>query len=209
MAIKPIAICTAAIILACLGGYLGIDAFDKNENNHKVDGVSSASPKKIPPTIGDTYTILGKKTGLNGWIIQYDNGLIRGGNILDQRGMVFLKELGVKTIFSVTPTDLERELAYEYGVTLLEIEYQKDPGMTKQIVDKFLAEIDKNPGPYYIHCIGGADRGGALVGAYRLFKENKDIDMILEEFTLLGGHALQFPKLLDYLEKEGNLRKQS
>lgn len=194
------------ILLLSLTTYIGYEKFYVKE---QVDVQSGASIKKIPPKIGETYTILGKEEGLNGWIIRYDNGLIRGGDILDQRGISFLKEMGVKTIFSVSPTDIERELASEHNIALLEIVYQKDPGMTKEVVEKFLAGINENSGPYYIHCIGGSDRGGALVGAYRLFKENKNIDMIIEEFILLGGHYSQFPKLLAYLEKEGELRKRS
>ena len=143
-------------------------------------------PAPLPPP-GDSYTVVGYREGLRFYIIQYNQTLYRGGDVLSREGADALKALGIKTIIAVTPSDQERALAKEYGFALVEIPFGLND-LKKGHLDRFLAAVEKNPGPFYVHCFGGDLRAGILLAHYRIHREGWTFDRALDEYRRLDAN---------------------
>ena len=143
-------------------------------------------PAPLPPA-GDTYKVVGYRPGIRFYVIQYNDKIYRGGDILSREGADALKALGIKTIVAVTPTSEERALAKEYGFTLVEIPFGQDD-MTKAHLDRFLDAVEKCPAPVYVHCFGGDLRAAILVANYRIHREGWSFDKALDEYRRLDAN---------------------
>jgi protein tyrosine phosphatase (PTP) superfamily phosphohydrolase (DUF442 family) len=164
------------------------------------DGVTAASPKydnPIFPPDSDTYEVVGVVDGLSNFVVKYDDNFYRGGIPWSETGYEKLKEMGVKTIISVVPDDTERAMAQAFGLTLVEIPFDKAAGVSKELLDKYLAALDTQPGPFYVHCHGGTHRGGTLGAAYRYHKQGWDKNKVLVEYARLGGELLKYDALVN------------
>ena len=168
-------------------------------NRTGTDAVSQAShvsaSKSVLPPEADTYEVLGWQDGMAGYAVKYDEKFYRGGMITGKAGMEALKKWGVKTIVSVTPTDDERKFSKLNGMTLVEVPFGKDPGVTPEVRETFLRAVRTGEGPFYVHCHGGSHRAGTLGALYRMEVEGWDFDKAAVEFGRLGGdlktdHAL-------------------
>ena len=175
---------------------IGFAAVSCKEND-RADAVTKASEAndatQLPP-VGETYEVIGFVTGLNGYVIKYDDVFYRGGDIASDEGAKVLKEKGIKTIVSVTPTDLERLLAKKYGMELVEVLFEKT-GVPAEALESYVKKIKAGEGPFYVHCHGGSHRAGTLAAAYRIHKQGWEFDKAIIEFGRLGGslkddHAL-------------------
>jgi protein tyrosine phosphatase (PTP) superfamily phosphohydrolase (DUF442 family) len=144
---------------------------------------------------------IGTLEGLAGTVFQYDEGLYRGGDITSHKGMDELKKLGVKTVFSVTPTDQERELAVQSGIRLVEVPFTK-AGVPQDKLPLYLEELRKAEQPLYVHCHSGKNCGGALLAAYRVHQQGWDFDIAKAEFVSLGGNDSEFPTLMESVRKK-------
>jgi protein tyrosine phosphatase (PTP) superfamily phosphohydrolase (DUF442 family) len=143
-------------------------------------------PAPLPPA-GDTYKVVGYRPGIRFYVIQYNDKIYRGGDILSREGADSLKALGIKTIVAVTPTAEERALAKEYGFTLVEIPFGQDD-MTAAHLDRFIDAVEKCPAPVYVHCFGGDLRAAILVANYRIHKEGWSFDKALDEYRRLDAN---------------------
>lgn len=140
------------------------------------------------PEPGESYKVIGQVPGLKNFVVQYDDQFYRGGELLSIEGMENLKKWGIRTIFSVTPTDLERLLAERYGIKLIELNFDKKQGIPDTVLKKYLSELKTGNGPFYVHCHGGTHRGGALGTAYRVLINGWDIKKAMDEYKALGGN---------------------
>lgn len=143
-------------------------------------------PSPLPPE-GDTYQIVGKRDGIRFYIAKYTDSLYRGGDILNRSGADALKQLGIKTIVSVDPSDDERAIAKEYGFALIEIPFGWYD-LKKADLDRFLATVDQGQGPYYVHDMYGPIQAGALLAYYRMHRQQWSVDDAIKEYYRLDAN---------------------
>ncbi len=161
-------------------------------SDDEADTVSEASPhgysKKLTlPPKGADYEVIGVKEGLAGYMIKYDDKLYRGGQMTGAKGLDFLKDLGVKTVVTITPTDDERKYVAEKGMKLVEVSFAKKDGPSDEILKTFMDAVKTSEGPVYVHCHGGTHRAAILAGLYRLWAHGWDYNRMAVEFGTLGG----------------------
>jgi protein tyrosine phosphatase (PTP) superfamily phosphohydrolase (DUF442 family) len=139
------------------------------------------------PRAGDTYTVTGYEPGIRFYVLKYDNGLYRGGDIRSRDGFESLKKLGIKTIIATDPTDDERTLAKEYGMKYVEIPFGLYD-LNKADLDMFLAAVQQGPAPIYVKSFGGDLQAAILVAHYRIHREGWSVDKALDEFYRLDAN---------------------
>ncbi|MBT3168478.1 MAG: hypothetical protein HN952_04410 [Candidatus Cloacimonetes bacterium] len=163
----------------------------KNKSNP--DTVSGATAKYVQnekiilPPKSDSYTTIGSMPGLKGFVVKYDDNFYRGGELYSKKGIQSLKSLNVSTILSVTPTEVERKMAKEHGLKLFEVPFTKDIGLSEVDLQNAIGIFKKENMPIYVHCHGGAHRGGILGLVYRIYKNNWSLEKALLEYAYLGG----------------------
>jgi len=155
---------------------------------HTMTGATGTAhaPGGLPPK-SDTYKVIGRTKGIDGYVVKYSDRLYRGGCVTSEEGMKALAARSIKTIVSITPDDAERRYAKQYGVTLVEAPFAKDKPVPDETLQRFLKAVRNASGPVYVHCHGGNHRGGTLAAAYRAHIEGWDWDKTLVEFGRLGG----------------------
>jgi protein tyrosine phosphatase (PTP) superfamily phosphohydrolase (DUF442 family) len=151
------------------------------------------------PHAGSTYKVVGYRPGIRFYVIQYNDKIYRGGDILSREGADSLKAFGIKTIVSVTPSNEERRLAKEYGFALAEIPFGQDD-MTAAHLDRFLEVVDKYPAPFYVHCFGGDLRAAMLVANYRIKREGWSVEKALDEYRRLDANYWDSLHMVDVLK---------
>ena len=152
------------------------------------------------PQESSTYKIVGYREGIRFYVIQYNDRLYRGGDILKREGMDALKALGIKTIISVTPRDEERAWAREYGMKYVEIPFGWFD-LKKEHLDQFLTAADAGPAPIFVKCFAGDLRTGILAAHWRIHREGWTVDRALEEYFLLDANTWDSLILVDTLKK--------
>ena len=170
------------------------------EKSNDLAGRTAATPHAavtLPPE-NDSYTVIGVVKGLSSYVIQYDENMFRGGEPTAQEGVQELKEQGIATIISVTPTDLERQQTRQQQINLVELPFEKKT-LSPQTLRVFLQLIDENKGPFYVHCHGGIHRAAALCMTWRIYRQNWDYDKALIEFGRLGGSLKEDNTMLEII----------
>jgi len=158
------------------------------DEDGSIDAVSGPTPygKKTLPPEDDSYKVIGKSKGIDGYVIQYDDTLFRGGDPAESAGREELKKYGIATIVSITPTDLERRQAQKHGITLVELPFDRT-SMPADTLKSFLNIMDEQKGSFYVHSHSGIHRAGILCMAWRIHRQNWDYDKAMIEFGRLGG----------------------
>jgi protein tyrosine/serine phosphatase len=183
-----------AMLICAVSGRFGYDA---------VSGATvyehDPSAKMPPPS--DTYEVLGQLEGLKSYAVKYDDYFYRGGEFFSEDGPETLRKLGIRTIISITPNDMEREAAREYGFNLVEMDFSKKKGLTEADLEKLLETFENDKGPVYIHCHGGTHRGGILGMVYRVHRLGWKWEKALMEFGRLGGSLRDDHIMLESIRK--------
>lgn len=191
-----------AIFLAAL--HAPPDSEPVDPETDAVSGASSdAYQEVIFPPPGDDYEVIGVADGLKSFLVKYDETLIRGGEPYNGTAARTLKKYGVKTIISITPNDQERKFCANNGFELVEVEFSKDPGPSKESLDLYLQTIKNGSAPFYVHCHGGTHRGGILGMVYRMHVRNWTYEKALIEFGLLGGSLMKDHKMTGVVKSYG------
>ena len=113
--------------------------------------------------------------------------------------MSYLAKIGVKTILDLREPG-ERSAAEGRAVTALGMQYVSVPmgGLTPPTevqISKILELLeDKTTGPVFVHCRRGADRTGAVIGAYRVDFDHWDNAQALREAMSDGMSFFQLPR---------------
>jgi protein tyrosine/serine phosphatase len=99
------------------------------------------------------------------------DGLYRGGQPTE-KGFVFLKERGIKTVINLRTEHDEADVVQKYGMNYVSIPIDEVRPWT-QIPEAAVAkyfEVVNNPAnyPIFFHCLRGADRTGAMAAFYRM-----------------------------------------
>jgi hypothetical protein len=139
----------------------------------------------LPPA-GDSYKVIGYRKGIRFYVVQYNDRLYRGGDLLSREGFQSLRELGILTIVAVTPSDEERKLAGEFRMKYVEIPFGA-VALTGVELERFLAAADAGPAPLYVHCFGGDLRAGILLAHYRIHREGWTYKRAIDEYYRLDA----------------------
>jgi protein tyrosine phosphatase (PTP) superfamily phosphohydrolase (DUF442 family) len=151
------------------------------------------------PRESETYKVIGYRDGIRFYVIQYNDRLYRGGDILSQKGMEALKALGIKTIISVTPTDQERAWAKDYGMKYVEIPFGWYD-MKKEHLDRFLAAADAGPAPIFVKCFAGDLRAAILAAHWRIHREGWTFERAIDEYRRLDANYWDSLNLVEVLK---------
>ena len=194
------------ILAILLGGVVGISLFGYLAYDPQLDGRSGATSlsgsKKVElPPEGEAYQVLGERSGVRGFVIQYDDQVFRGGEPYKKSAAKTLHSLGVQTIISIVPTDVERAFCKKQGFELVEIPFDKTTGVSSNDVARLQETIQTGIGPFYIHCKGGSHRGGTLSAAYRLSVLGWPFEKVIAEFDQLGGDLVADQNLIESLRQ--------
>ncbi|AQT69662.1 Protein tyrosine/serine phosphatase [Anaerohalosphaera lusitana] len=182
MTIQRIAILTLALALITTAG---CDKQDEPQTK-AVTGATTAYTNPDMPRETDTYEVLGYLKGIKGYVVKYNDDLYRGGEILARAGIEKLQSYGVKTIITITPSEVEQRLAKDLGINLIEMPFENG-AIPAETFTRYIETITSDKGPYYIHCHGGNHRAGALCAAYRVHKQDWSWQKAAIEFGQLGG----------------------
>ena len=153
-----------------------------------------------PPPEGDAYKIIGYRPGIRYYVVQYTPKLYRGGDILSPEGAQSLRDLGIKTIVCIDPSDQERALARAYGFWLAELPFGT-VDLTRAHLDQFLTVLRTCPGPVYVHCFGGDLRAGILLAHYRIHKQGWSYERALTEYQRLDANVYDSAVLVGILKE--------
>ena len=172
----------------------------------KHDSITGATPKyehgeTVLPPKAATYEVVGVVDGLKKYVVKYDDSFYRGGEPFADSAVQSLKEYGIRTIISITPTEDERALCLEHGFTLVEIPFKKTAGLSSEDLQRYLKTIRTGASPFYVHCHGGTHRGGVLGVAYRLHIQGWPYEKALVEHGRLGGDLLADHIMLESVRK--------
>ncbi|MCE5277958.1 MAG: hypothetical protein ABFD92_00905 [Planctomycetaceae bacterium] len=149
---------------------------------------------------GDAYKVTGYRDGIRFYIVQYADKIYRGGDITSEAGIAALKELGIKTIISITPSDRERELAAAGAMTLVEIPFGA-MDMSADHLSQFMSAVDKSPKPIYVHDFDGTLRAGALMAHYRIHKDKWSYDRAMHEWHRLDVNVWDYGQLVSVIKE--------
>lgn len=103
-----------------------------------------------------------------------------------------------------TPEDLEEERYYkEHGADYFRVSWVPEGAPSREELEQMLALIDSAKKPVYVHCIGGKDRTGGIIGMLEL-RKGKMLHVIAEKWKRYGNpsHGWQealrvFPRKLE------------
>src|ERR1700722_6383518 len=116
---------------------------------------------------------------------QVDDHVYRGAQPTNE-GLSYLAKIGVKTVLDLREPG-SRSAQEERDVTALGMHYMNVPmgGLTPPTeaqITKILALLeDKSTGAVFVQCRRGADRTGAVIGAYRIDFDRWDNTRALRE----------------------------
>jgi len=105
----------------------------------------------------------------------------------------------VKTVIDLREAD-ELAKAEEGMVTAAGMKFVNVPmtGLvhpTEAEINRILAILeDETSGPVFVHCKRGADRTGAVIGAYRIDHDHWDGEQALKEAKSMGMGSFQAPR---------------
>ena len=196
---RVLCLSTSALVLIAICG-----AGCRTPSHGQWDAATQATPPDadagLPPP-GRTYEVIGPVPGLQKFVVKHDHRFYRGGDILSDQGAAAIKEHGVRTVISVTPTPEERKLAAKHGMKLVEITFESKRPIPKDTLAMYLDAVRSGQGPFYVHCHGGTHRAGALGLAYRVHIQGWDYDQALIEFGRLGGSLKDDHVMVESLRK--------
>jgi len=125
-----------------------------------------------------------------------DDHVYRGGQPTDQ-GFRELAKFGVKVVIDLREAD-DRGRAEERTVTATGMRYVNVPmtGLTpprESEISKILAILeDPKAGPVFVHCKRGADRTGAVIGAYQISDHRWTNQQALKDALAHGMSFFEF-----------------
>jgi tyrosine-protein phosphatase SIW14 len=129
---------------------------------------------------------------------QVDQHVYRGGQP-DKDGIEYLAKLGVRTVINLReagPRSRQEEaLVTEAGMKYINVPMTGLTPPTDAEIKKILVVLEgETSGPVFVHCKRGADRTGAVIGAYRVDYDGWDNDRALQEAMSSGMSRFQHPR---------------
>jgi len=129
---------------------------------------------------------------------QVDQHVYRGAQP-DKAGFEYLQRIGVKTIINLREADSkskeEEKLVKAAGMKYISVPMTGLTPPTENEISKILGILeDQNAGPVFVHCKRGADRTGAVIGAYRIDQHGWQNQRALDEAMSNGMSFFQWPR---------------
>lgn len=129
---------------------------------------------------------------------QVDQHVYRGAQP-DKAGFEFLAKLGVTTVINLreqgTESRQEEKLVTEAGMKYVNVPMTGLTPPTDNEIKRILGLLeDQATGPVFVHCKRGADRTGAVIGAYRVDYDGWDNEQALKEAMARGMSPFQHPR---------------
>jgi protein tyrosine phosphatase (PTP) superfamily phosphohydrolase (DUF442 family) len=127
-----------------------------------------------------------------------DEHVYRGAQPTDE-GIQYLAKIGVKTVIDLREPGA-RSRQEEAAVTAAGMKYINIPmtGLTPPTETEAARILgifeDTTAGPVFVHCMRGADRTGAVIGAYRIEHDRWDNARALKEAMANGMSFFQLPR---------------
>lgn len=128
---------------------------------------------------------------------QVDENVYRGGQpTMD--GYKYLATIGVKTVLDLRENNA-LSAAEGRAVTALGMKFVNVPmtGLTPPTqaqISEILSLLEGTGGPVFVHCRRGADRTGAVIGAYRIDHDRWENVRALKEAMSDGMSFFQWPR---------------
>jgi len=121
----------------------------------------------------------------------------------DEKSLSCLKKMGLKTIINLRQEDSDLELwerEYAYKNNLAYFHFPMDAKMPPDVgqlsaILRILRDVSSRP--ILIHCYGGRDRTGLVVGVYKAQFTNESLDNIHQEMLMYGYNERAYPLLLE------------
>jgi len=145
---------------------------------------SSASAKVETKGLHNVYRITDK--------------LISGSSPEGDEGFRSLNELGIKTIISIDVSRPDLDNARKYGLRYVHLPIENEELSRPQIL-RLAKAVRDLPGPVYLHCQDGKQRGPAAAAAIHLCLDKKcSVEQAVAQLKLAGADArlYKIPKLL-------------
>jgi protein tyrosine phosphatase (PTP) superfamily phosphohydrolase (DUF442 family) len=129
---------------------------------------------------------------------QVDQHVYRGAQPTSE-GFKYLAKIGVKTVLDLREDDSrtsgEKRMVGESGMTYVNVPMTGLTPPTETEIGKILSLLeDETRGPVFVHCKRGADRTGAVIGAYRIDHDHWDNARALKEANASGMGFFQTPR---------------
>ncbi|HVS38055.1 MAG TPA: hypothetical protein VMS17_21015 [Gemmataceae bacterium] len=119
-------------------------------------------------------------------LIRLNDRIYQGGMPQGDAGFASLEKLGVKTVISVDGARPDLEDAHKHGIRYVHLPMGYD-GMTREQALKVARAVRDLPGPVYIHCHKGTQRGPTAAAVARLFLDDGcSVEQALEGMKLAG-----------------------
>jgi protein tyrosine phosphatase (PTP) superfamily phosphohydrolase (DUF442 family) len=142
---------------------------------------SSASAKVEAKGLHNVYRITDK--------------LISGSSPEGDEGFRSLKELGIKTIISIYGARPDLDHARKYGLRYVHLPTESDELSRLQIL-RLAKAVRDLPGPVYLHCYDGKQRGPAAAAAIRLCLDEKcSVEQAVAQMKLAGTDSRLYQAL--------------
>lgn len=143
--------------------------------------------EKLPPS-GMNYTVIGNVKGIDNFVVEYDNRLMRGGALLSRSGTKFLTDRGVNTVIALKPTEWEAALLYAANINLIELPVYEGKAIPDDTLRGFFEAFDQSRNPVYLRADADSHYAGAFGMAYRMYRCQWPYEDALIEFGRLGGN---------------------
>jgi protein tyrosine/serine phosphatase len=129
---------------------------------------------------------------------QVNQNVYRGAQPTEE-GFKYLGSIGIKTILDLRENDArtvgEKRMVAESGMQYVNVPMTGLTPPTPAEIGMILALLeDETKGPVFVHCKRGADRTGAVIGAYRIDHDHWDNARALKEALLHGMSVFQVPR---------------
>ena len=114
-------------------------------------------------------------------------------------GIVALAKMGVKLVLDLRESGgratREQNTVETAGMTYVNVPMTGLAAPTEEEIRKILALLEDDAvGPVFVHCMRGADRTGAVIGAYRIDHDKWDNARALKEAISDGMSFFQLPR---------------
>ena len=122
-------------------------------------------------------------------LIRLNDRIYQGAMPLGDGGFASLEKLGVKTVISVDGARPDLEDAHKHGIRYVHLPMGYD-GMSREEALRVAKAVRDLPGPVYIHCHKGTQRGPTAAAVARLFLDDQcTVDQALAGMKLAGFDA--------------------
>ncbi len=123
----------------------------------------------------------------------------------DSNALAKMKYHGLKTIINLRGDKQneieEKKLADDLGLKFysfpMDSRKEQDPEYLEEILE---AVTDSANQPVLVHCLGGKDRTGLIIGLYKKQYLNIPVDEIEKEMVIYGHDAVNYPEVFKALE---------